>query len=377
MQHYMIPIGTAFLVFPLIAIVFTIPYIIYQYRKFGSILFSKTAIVYSFILYLLVAYFLVILPLPPIDEVAKLTTPTVQLVPFTFVTDFLEKSGFVWNQISTYWTAITSSSFYNVIFNIFLTVPFAIYLRYYFGCSKWKTIFCTFLLSLFFELTQLSALYGIYPRPYRLFDVDDLLTNTLGGVVGYFITPLICFLLPSKNEIDKKALKKGEKVSYFRRFCAFCFDIVFVLILAILIPVDTFFIKYVISILCYFVIMTYLTHGETIGKWIVKIRLVSLEGEKPDIHMLLIRYGLLYLIFIPAPFYCLYLLSITGTLDFSSNITLFFVVIALAILYAIFCFHTFVTIIEKKNLLLYEKYSKTKHISTIQLPKKEEKITEE
>ena len=35
-----------------------------------------------------------------------------------------------------------------------------------------KNIF-SFLLSLFFEVTQLTGLYFLYPGSYRLFDVDD------------------------------------------------------------------------------------------------------------------------------------------------------------------------------------------------------------
>ena len=31
-----------------------------------------------------------------------------------------------------------------------------------------------------FELTQLSGLYFIYPRSYRLADVNDLINNTVG-----------------------------------------------------------------------------------------------------------------------------------------------------------------------------------------------------
>ena len=85
-----------------------------------------------------------------------------------------------------------------VFYNILLTLPFGIYLRYYFNCSFKKTFFCTFLLTLFFELTQLSGLYGIYPRPYRLFDVDDLFLNTLGGIIGYAIT-LVIFCQTEKN----------------------------------------------------------------------------------------------------------------------------------------------------------------------------------
>ncbi|MCG5648116.1 VanZ family protein, partial [Oliverpabstia sp. DFI.9.49] len=45
--------------------------------------------------------------------------------------------------------------------------------------TLYKTFILSFLLTLSFELIQRSALFGLYPRPYRLFDVDDLMINTL------------------------------------------------------------------------------------------------------------------------------------------------------------------------------------------------------
>ncbi len=38
--------------------------------------------------------------------------------------------------------------------------------------------------SLFLEIAQGTGLFGIYPCPYRSFDVDDLITNTLGALAG-------------------------------------------------------------------------------------------------------------------------------------------------------------------------------------------------
>ena len=45
MQSYIIPIQTAFMVFPMIAFLFTLPYMIHQYRKYGSIPALRTIIV--------------------------------------------------------------------------------------------------------------------------------------------------------------------------------------------------------------------------------------------------------------------------------------------------------------------------------------------
>lgn len=38
------------------------------------------------------------------------------------------------------------------------------------------------------ELMQLSALFGIYPCPYRHFEVDDLILNIGGGLTGFALT---------------------------------------------------------------------------------------------------------------------------------------------------------------------------------------------
>lgn len=108
--------------------------------------------------------------------------------------------------------------------NIVITFPFGVYLSYYFK-AKWKKVLLfTFLLSLFFEITQLTGLYGIYNHPYRLFDVDDLLLNTFGGMVGYLLSRYITFFLPSREALDRASLKKGETVSYLRRGFAMIID---------------------------------------------------------------------------------------------------------------------------------------------------------
>ncbi|MFR2586008.1 MAG: VanZ family protein, partial [Bacilli bacterium] len=175
MGDYIEPIKWGVLLFPFIAALFTIPYVLIQYRKYGSIPFLRVLIVYSFILYLICAYFLVILPLPSRETVAALTTPTMQLQPFMFISDFLNNTSLVITEPSTYLKALSEPWFYQVVYNVLLFVPFGLYLRYYFKCSFLKTLVLSFLLSLFFELTQLSGLYGFYERSYRLFDVDDLM----------------------------------------------------------------------------------------------------------------------------------------------------------------------------------------------------------
>ena len=81
------------MIFPLVAFVITLPYLIYNYRKYGSVMGLRVPIIYSFVLYLICCYFLVILPLPSHDCVAQMTGPTTQLIPFTFVSDIAREAN--------------------------------------------------------------------------------------------------------------------------------------------------------------------------------------------------------------------------------------------------------------------------------------------
>lgn len=91
MNAYLDVIMNALLVFPLMAMVFTLPYIIYNYRKYGSVFSMRILIVYSFVLYLLCAYFLVILPLPSMQEVELMSGPSTQLIPLHFLADIVKE----------------------------------------------------------------------------------------------------------------------------------------------------------------------------------------------------------------------------------------------------------------------------------------------
>lgn len=54
------------------------------------------------------------------------------------------------------------------------------------GAGGWAAALCFGAgLSLAIELTQLTGNWGLYPCPYRNFDVDDLILNTAGVMAGY------------------------------------------------------------------------------------------------------------------------------------------------------------------------------------------------
>ena len=275
METFSYAIKIAFLAFPLVALVFTIPYIIHQYHKYGSVSSYRTILIYSFLLYMITAYFLVILPLPSMESVSKMTTPSYNLIPFQFIGEIFSESGFIISDFATYFPTLKNPVVYESIFNILLTVPFGIYLHYYFEFSFKKTFFYSFCLTLFFELTQLTGLYFIYPRGYRVFDVDDLILNTLGGVMGYVLAFIPLKLLPTRKEIDEDSVEKGMRVGFLKRVVSFSMDfIIYGIFLCIVIYFTHHSLKEWVSIssiifilwsLLYYVFIPRLLKGKTLS----------------------------------------------------------------------------------------------------------------
>ncbi len=363
-MNYISIIKIALVTFPFIAFLITLPYILKEYHKYGSVYWYRALIVYSFILYLLTAYFLVILPLPSREEVMALTTPTTQLIPFKFITDFMHNSGLILTDFNTYLSALKSNAFLVPVFNIILTIPFGAYLHYYFKFSWKKTLLYSFLLSLFFELTQLSGLYFIYPRGYRLFDVDDLILNTCGGLIGYFVGSLLLKFLPDRETIDDTSLELGKKVSIIRRSLAYCLDlfIASILFMIIYIIFDIAAMpNYLIFMGAYFILLPYFFKGQTLGCKFLKIKIVSTKANKLTLFQIILRTLLFYLGYVGFPIILLILCS--NILSYLSNTILVYSVLLVLLfifIYYLVCF--FRLAISKK--IFYETWSKTKIVST-------------
>lgn len=109
-----------------------------------------------------------------------------------------------------------------------MQIPLGVYLRYYFRCNARKTLVIGLCVSLFYELTQLSGLFFFYPQPYRFADVDDLIANTLGAMIGYWVSPLLFRILPTRDEIERISYDKGSRITLMRRAIAAVIDILLV-----------------------------------------------------------------------------------------------------------------------------------------------------
>lgn len=298
---------TGLFLFPFLAAVITLPYIAFQYRKYGSVSKYKTMIIYSFVLYLLISYLMVILPLPSLEStVGNKWQEHLNLIPCKQIWNYWHTRTFNLKEIAAY---MKSFALWQLLFNVMLTMPFGIYLRYYFKQNFLRTTLYSFCLSFLFEFTQITAIFGIYPGPYRLADVEDLICNTLGGVIGYQIAYVFIKFLPDRNSINERCISRQMQISGLRRFWAAFFDVLccyfcFMFVTGIFeyaFPELTEnykdFIAFFFWTAVYIIelVQVLITGGGTLGHALCRMMLVSEDGSKAKRTSLVLRYFLLWL----------------------------------------------------------------------------------
>lgn len=134
------------------------------------------------ILYLICLVEVVLFPLPTADKIANMNSYDGQFIPFNFILDITKDRSL--------------SSVLQVLLNILMTIPFGFFFKFFLNIKRRNIILLTFLLSLIIEFAQLTGLFFTYPGSYRLFDVDDLIMNTLGGFLGTVLANNVNELVP-------------------------------------------------------------------------------------------------------------------------------------------------------------------------------------
>lgn len=369
MSVYLWPIKMAFIFFPIISFFLAIPYMIFEYYKYGSVSKKRTLIIYSLILYLLSVYFLVILPLPDPESVTNTYRDMMQLKPFKFVSDFLKHTSLKISEPGTYKAALFQGVFTQPVFNIIMTIPFGMYMRYYFKKSKKEVVLYSFLLSLFFEISQLSGLFGIYPGPYRLFDVDDLMLNTFGGYLGFYCAPFIEFFFPSRDELDVEAYRASQNVGYIRRYLSLLMDLFLIrILLALVLLIFSVKNQVVINIIeisiyiIYFVFFVYYNHGQSIMQKILHLKIVSTE-DKLTKKQLFIRTSFIYIFIVKFNILSQSFFDFIINLENQSLAPFLLYLIIIGAYYLIFLAHIIYTVVKNKKIIYYDRISKTRVIS--------------
>lgn len=202
----------AVLLWPFASVAFTLPILVYLYRRDGRLRFAHVIETYLAVLYVLGLACFAFYPLPS-DETGLGFTYGIpwQLDPLRFIKDF-QTDG---------WRSVPQ-----LAFNVAFFMPLGFIAGRLFNMSFPKALLLGFCGSLLIEITQGTGIYGLYRYAYRTADVNDLMTNTLGACIGWFVASLY------KRAVPQTALAVRDDISvhpsFIRRCVALAVDLIFV-----------------------------------------------------------------------------------------------------------------------------------------------------
>lgn len=184
----------AFAFFGLLAILLIAPWVRLQYRRFGRFRGWPAVVSTAVVLYAcgLIAFTMFPLPGSMTAYCARNADRSYwQLTPFASLDDVT-----AYAQDHTFWQTLTAGVTLQVLLNVVLFIPLGFLLAYRLRRSWVRAVIVSFGVSLLIEVTQGTGLWGLAECPYRLADVDDLMTNTLGGLVGWLLGAWLGRYLP-------------------------------------------------------------------------------------------------------------------------------------------------------------------------------------
>lgn len=186
----------SFPVFTLLGLLGLLMYAGFDFRRQAFNHLGKRSIMYSFLVYAIVVVHLTIgfVYFPP-----QAGSIDIQLRPFHFINDWMlagqQGNWFFWNSVKL------------TAYNFLLFLPLGVYLVFLFKIRFTTGLLFLFLTSFVIETLQFVFSYaGLLFR--RTFNVDDLLLNTLGGLLGMFVAYMaVRFILTKPNQFPKQTDK--------------------------------------------------------------------------------------------------------------------------------------------------------------------------
>lgn len=166
-------------------VVLFVPFVAVSFRRRGGLSLGRFVLWGAALIYFMAIWTYTLLPLPDPDAMSCAGT---NLELFAFVDDLRVAA-------SRSMTALTDPAALQLLLNVLLFVPLGFFVRVLGGRGVVVAALTGLGVSAFIEFTQLTGVWGLYPCAYRVFDVDDLLTNTLGAVIG----ALIAFAVPVRH----------------------------------------------------------------------------------------------------------------------------------------------------------------------------------
>ncbi len=170
-------------------VVLFVGFVALSYRRRGSFSVLRAIAWAAALVYFWAIWTYTLLPLP--DPAAIRCMPT-NLDPLAFLDEI---GAAVDRAQGRPVAALTDPAVLQITLNVVLFVPLGFFVRVLGGRGVVVAALGGLATSAVVELTQLTGVWGLYPCAYRVFDVDDLLTNTAGAVVG----SVLAFVVPRRH----------------------------------------------------------------------------------------------------------------------------------------------------------------------------------
>ena len=165
-----------------VAVLLFIPVAAVQYRRDGRLGAGDLMVLVGAAVYGVSLWTYTLLPLPDVGDYACQQAQTQVMAFADDIRRAAERGGYA--GLGTPSELLRNQAFLQVVLNVVLFLPFGVFVRLITHRGLVVATVLGFAVSLLIEVTQLTGVWGVYPCAYRLFDVDDLLTNTLGAFLG-------------------------------------------------------------------------------------------------------------------------------------------------------------------------------------------------
>lgn len=157
-----------------LSVLLFVPFVALSYRRRGGLSMGRLLLWLAALIYFWAIWTYTLLPLP---SSTTFRCVGYNLDPLDFVPQIRDALAFGGN-------LLRNRGVQQLVLNVVLFVPLGFFLRVLGGRGVITALLVGLGVSGFIETTQLTGVWGLYPCAYRVFDVVDVETNTLGAVVG-------------------------------------------------------------------------------------------------------------------------------------------------------------------------------------------------
>lgn len=220
MTHLLDKAGISVLVGAVVFLLAFVPGLVWQYRTYGRLSTARMTGLAGVCVYTaaLVVYTLMPYPQAPSEAWCASHHASSNIVPLSSVRTALESvSG------KSLWGVLHDKYLQQIVLNVALFVPFGVIVHRFLRRGALTTVLAGMLTSSFIEISQYTGMFGLYPCAFRVGDVDDVLTNTTGTLLGVLLAPVFLWWMPSSRQLAVKRLSP-RPLTVWRRWTGMLVD---------------------------------------------------------------------------------------------------------------------------------------------------------